>query len=177
MLNICIIHPLNKDQIKVSYTLCNNLSHHQTIGYHSLYEDVLNLSHLKYIHILQIKISAQYRHMLPWPKLFCQKAGLRAIERNPDVPDKSSRVSLINSPLRRKQSKVFNILNFCSFWNRHKWQYTYTTGKKCGIFFNSSIFHIFVVCRVFLFLKHIPTSRYYFWGSWLALNSKMKSKG
>ena len=37
--------------------------------------------------------------------------------------------------------------------------------------------HFCGVCMVFLYLKYIPTSRYYFWGSLFALNSKMKSKG
>ena len=44
--------------------------------------------------------------------------------------------------------------------------YSYTTGKKYGIFLISSIFLQFCgLCRVFLYLKYIPTSRYYFWGS------------
>ena len=30
---------------------------------------------------------------------------------------------------------------------------------------------------MFLYLKYTPTNRYYFWGSYLALNSKIKRKG
>ena len=30
---------------------------------------------------------------------------------------------------------------------------------------------------VFLYLKYFPTSKYYFWGSYLAFNSKIKRKG
>ena len=41
--------------------------------------------------IIQIKICAEYRDMLPRPRLVCQEAGLRPIGRSPGVPDKSSR--------------------------------------------------------------------------------------
>ena len=44
-----------------------------------------------YIYIIQIKICAEYRDMLPRPKLVCQEPGLRPIGRSPGVPDKSSR--------------------------------------------------------------------------------------
>ena len=44
-----------------------------------------------YIYIIQIKICAEYRDMLPRPRLVCQKPGLRPIGRSPGVPDKSSR--------------------------------------------------------------------------------------
>ena len=44
-----------------------------------------------HIYIIQIKICAEYRDMLPRPRLVCQEPGLRPIGRNPDVPDKSSR--------------------------------------------------------------------------------------
>ena len=40
---------------------------------------------------IQIKICAEYRDMLPRPRLVCQEPGLRPIGRSPDVPDKSSR--------------------------------------------------------------------------------------
>ena len=54
----------------------------------------------------------------------------------------------------------------------------YTTGKKiCNIFCIIDFLHFCGLCRVFLYLRYIPTSRYYFWGSWLALNSKMMRKG
>ena len=41
--------------------------------------------------IIQIKICAEYRDMLPRPSLVCQKPGLRPIGRSRVVPDKSSR--------------------------------------------------------------------------------------
>ena len=44
-----------------------------------------------YIYIIQIKICAEYRDMLPRPRLVCQEPGLRPISRSPGVPDKSSR--------------------------------------------------------------------------------------
>ena len=42
--------------------------------------------------IKQIKICAEYRDMLPRPRLVCQEPGLRPIGRSPGVPDKSSRM-------------------------------------------------------------------------------------
>ena len=46
-----------------------------------------------YVHFrnIQIKICAEYRDMLPRPRLVCQEPGLRPIGRSPGVPDKSSR--------------------------------------------------------------------------------------
>ena len=44
-----------------------------------------------YIFIIQIKICAEYRDMLPRPRLVCQEFGLRPIGWSPGVPDKSSR--------------------------------------------------------------------------------------
>ena len=41
--------------------------------------------------VIQIKICAEYRDMLPRPRLVCLEPGLRPIGRSPDVPDKSSR--------------------------------------------------------------------------------------
>ena len=41
--------------------------------------------------VIQIKICAEYRYMLPRPRLVCQEPGLRPIGRSPGVPDKSSR--------------------------------------------------------------------------------------
>ena len=41
--------------------------------------------------IIQTKICAEYRDMLPRPRLVCQEPGLRLIGRSPGVPDKSSR--------------------------------------------------------------------------------------
>ena len=41
--------------------------------------------------IKQIKICAEYRDMLPRPRLVCQEPGLRPLGRSPGVPDKSSR--------------------------------------------------------------------------------------
>ena len=45
----------------------------------------------KKIFVIQIKICAEYRDMLPRPRLVCQEPGLRPIGRSPGVPDKSSR--------------------------------------------------------------------------------------
>ena len=44
-----------------------------------------------YIYITQIKIYAQYRDMLPRPRLVCQEPGLKPKGRIPCIPDKSSR--------------------------------------------------------------------------------------
>ena len=43
------------------------------------------------VYVIQIKICAEYRDMLPRPRLVCQEPGLRPIGRSPGVPDKSSR--------------------------------------------------------------------------------------
>ena len=49
----------------------------------------------------------------------------------------------------------------------------HTTGKKYGIYFISAIFFLFCgVCRVYLYLVYIPTSRYYF----LEVNSQSIAK-
>ena len=50
-------------------------------------------------------------------------------------------------------------------------------AKIWNIFYFSNFLHICGVCRVFLYLKYIATSRYHFLGSQLAFNSKMKRKG
>ena len=42
-------------------------------------------------YVIQIKICAEYRDMLPRPRLVCQEPGLSPIGRSPGVPDKSSR--------------------------------------------------------------------------------------
>ena len=42
--------------------------------------------------IKQIKICAEYRDMLPRPRLVCQEPGLRPIGRSPGVPDKSGQI-------------------------------------------------------------------------------------
>ena len=47
--------------------------------------------------VIQIKICAEYRDMLPRPRLVCQEPGLRPIGRSPGVPDKSSPVNLFYS--------------------------------------------------------------------------------
>ena len=46
---------------------------------------------LIWLHAIQIKICAEYRDMLPRPRLVCQEPGLKPIGRSPGVPDKSSR--------------------------------------------------------------------------------------
>ena len=55
--------------------------------------------------------------------------------------------------------------------------YIHYRQKIWNIFCFSDFLHICGVCRVFLSLKYIHTSRYYFLGSELAFNSKMKRKG
>ena len=40
---------------------------------------------------IQIEICAEYRDILPRPRLVCQEPGLRPIGQSPGVPDKSSR--------------------------------------------------------------------------------------
>ena len=45
--------------------------------------------------VIQIKICAKYRDMLPRPRLVCQEPRLRPISRSPGVPDKSSRYAKI----------------------------------------------------------------------------------
>ena len=49
--------------------------------------------------------------------------------------------------------------------------------KIWNIFIFSDFLHFCGVCRLFLYLKYIATGIYYFWGSKLAFNSKMKRKG
>ena len=49
--------------------------------------------------------------------------------------------------------------------------------KIWNTFYLIDFLHFCGKCRVFLYLKYIHMSRYYFWGSYLALNSKMKCKG
>ena len=48
---------------------------------------------------IQIKICAEYRDMLPRPRLVCQEPGLRPIGRSSGVPDKSSRAYSIHFPI------------------------------------------------------------------------------
>ena len=56
---------------------------------------VYRCENIKFTHwglvAIQIKICAEYRDMLPRPRLVCQEPGLRPIGRSPGVPDKSSR--------------------------------------------------------------------------------------
>ena len=59
-----------------------------------MYPDIYNCicqNTQKNEYIIQIKICAEYRDMLPRPRLVCQEPGLRPIGRSPGVPDKSSR--------------------------------------------------------------------------------------
>ena len=51
----------------------------------------LGLNVFSRMYVIQIKICAEYRDMLPRPRLVCQEPGLRPIGRSPGVPDKSSR--------------------------------------------------------------------------------------
>ena len=58
---------------------------------HCVYHTQFNLTYNLINNIIQIKICAEYRDMLPRPKLVCQEPGLRPIGRSPGVSDKSSR--------------------------------------------------------------------------------------
>ena len=49
--------------------------------------------------------------------------------------------------------------------------------KIWNIFYVSDFLHFCAVYRAFLYSRYISTSKYYFWGSWFALNSKMKRDG
>ena len=60
---------------------------------------------------------------------------------------------------------------------KFEWNFLHYRQKIWNIFYFSDFLHFCGVCMAFLYLKYIPTSRYYFWGSLFALNSKMKSKG
>ena len=55
-------------------------------------------------------------------------------------------------------------------------QCIYINGKKIEIYIYFFYFFLQGV-QVFLHLKYIPTSRYYFWASYFALNSKIKHTG
>ena len=55
------------------------------------YKSQASFSNTAWIYVIQIKIGAEYRDMLPRPRLVCQEPGLRPIGRSPGVPDKSSR--------------------------------------------------------------------------------------
>ena len=52
---------------------------------------IVHTSRVVIAYTIQIKICAEYRDMLPRPRLVCQEPGLRPIGRSPGVPDKSSR--------------------------------------------------------------------------------------
>ena len=59
-----------------------------------VYIHIYHIYIYKYIYVcisIQLKICAEYRDMLPRPRLVCQESGLRPIGRSPGVPDKSSR--------------------------------------------------------------------------------------
>ena len=56
--------------------------------------------------VIQIKICAEYRDMLPRPRLVCQEPGLRPIGRSPGVPDKSSRDGILPLMLIPRNSLV-----------------------------------------------------------------------
>ena len=55
---------------------------------------------------------------------------------------------------------------------------TYTTGRKnMEYILLMRFFKIWWGVHVFLYLKYIPSSKYYFWASYFALNSKIKHTG
>ena len=82
------IYSVKSINCKFCITKCNN-------PFHNLTKNV-GLSPIRQLKLwnyfdIQIKICAEYRDMLPRPRLVCQEPGLRPIGRSPGVPDKSSR--------------------------------------------------------------------------------------
>ena len=75
-----------------------NRGHYDVIVMHYICKDAVRTSTPRHVikssredNVIQIKICAEYRDMLPRPRLVCQEPGLRPIGRSPGVPDKSSR--------------------------------------------------------------------------------------
>ena len=63
----------------------------QSMGYGNENMKLAGTEASSIVFAIQIKICAEYRDMLPRPRLVCQEPGLRPIGRSPGVPDKSSR--------------------------------------------------------------------------------------
>ena len=82
-----------------------------------------DIFYYRQISVIQIKICAEYRDMLPRPRLVCQEPGLRPIGRSPGVPDKSSRGKIVfgRSPGRRMWTIITSM---STSWRRA------CTGKK-----------------------------------------------
>ena len=83
-------------EIRKFHIIDQNILHHSLIwnlGSHTDEDDHIYICIYIYIYIyiIQVKICAEYRDMLPRPRLFFQEPGLRPIGRSPGVPDKSSR--------------------------------------------------------------------------------------
>ena len=80
------------------------------------YDDISSVPHTTYV--IQIKICAEYRDMLPRPRLVCQEPGLRSIGLSPGVADKSRRSheckSLPNRFTSDKKS-LFTVTNVLSY--------------------------------------------------------------
>ena len=70
-----------------------------------------------YVYIIQIKICAEYRDMLPRPRLVCQEPGLRPISRSPGVPDKSSRGLGSMSRYSARDLNLFYSMHFPKFFH------------------------------------------------------------
>ena len=82
------VHYMHQSMLPVIFS--SNTSHGTTkLRYHYIYIWYIYID--RYIYNIQIKICAEYRDMLPRPRLVCQEPGLRPIGRSPGVPDKSSR--------------------------------------------------------------------------------------
>ena len=74
------------DVIECSITLLLSVTNNEIRPH-----DISTCSPSRHHCVIQIKICAEYRDMLPRPRLVCQEPGLRPIGRSPGVPDKSSR--------------------------------------------------------------------------------------
>ena len=67
--------------------------------------------------VIQIKICAEYRDMLPRPRLVCQEPGMRPIGRSPGVPDKSSRGLGSMSRYSAQILNLFYSIHFPNFFH------------------------------------------------------------
>ena len=78
--------------MKLSMSLSNSPHCFEGVRIMFMNRPLLMNIHDLFMHcVIQIKICAECRDMLPRPRLVCQEPGLRLIGRSPDVPDKSSR--------------------------------------------------------------------------------------
>ena len=86
---VSIYHEISSWELEVSFK-SSELGMHLNVIFKN-YPFRIGLSTFWIVFAIQIKICAEYRDMLPRPRLVCQEPGLRPIGRSPGVPDKSSR--------------------------------------------------------------------------------------